>query len=327
MDFTQASSLVSIIIPCYNAEPWVGEAIQSALDQSYSPIEVIVIDDGSMDKSLEVIKSFGNKIRWESGPNRGACAARNRGLDLANGIYIKFLDADDILLPHCIKRQVELSEARGPNVLVFGGRGSFNDSTHSQSADTQVPVTEKDDLVEYLLKTIVNTPCILYRKALIQNIGGFNINLKNGQEYELHLRLALAGIKFHSDSDLVCLVRIHSSEHRISIAQTVRNAPDSHINLLRLTQEHIGKRFGDNIPMHLRILLGRNWWSLGREMFRVGHPSKARICFKEATLITKKKAAQGSLPYRMMATICGPLLTEAAFEAIKSVRRRLSFNA
>jgi glycosyltransferase involved in cell wall biosynthesis len=62
--------LVSIIIPCYNAERWVVEAIQSCLAQTYQPIEIIVIDDGSTDRSLEVIKSFGNKIRWETSPTR-----------------------------------------------------------------------------------------------------------------------------------------------------------------------------------------------------------------------------------------------------------------
>ncbi|HEX4350906.1 MAG TPA: glycosyltransferase, partial [Verrucomicrobiae bacterium] len=79
------SPLVSIIIPCYNAERWVKQSIQSALDQNYSPVEIIVIDDGSTDQSLEVIKSFGDKITWETGPNLGANHARNRGLDLAKG--------------------------------------------------------------------------------------------------------------------------------------------------------------------------------------------------------------------------------------------------
>lgn len=93
------NSLVSIIIPCYNAERWVAEAIQSCLDQTYSPIEIIVIDDGSTDKSLEVIKSFGHKIRWETGPNQGGNVARNRGLELAKAEWLQYLDADDYLLP------------------------------------------------------------------------------------------------------------------------------------------------------------------------------------------------------------------------------------
>ena len=100
--------LVSIVIPCYKAELWIGEAIRSALNQSYSPVEVIVVDDGSTDRSLEVIKSFGDKIRWETGPNRGGDCARNCGLALSTGEYIQFLDADDYLLPGKIERQMQV---------------------------------------------------------------------------------------------------------------------------------------------------------------------------------------------------------------------------
>ncbi len=89
--------LVSIVIPCFNAEGTVGEAIQSALDQDYPNREVIVIDDGSTDKSVDVIRTFGDSIRWETGPNRGGNVARNRGLELARGTLIQFLDSDDIL--------------------------------------------------------------------------------------------------------------------------------------------------------------------------------------------------------------------------------------
>ena len=67
--------------------------------KTYPAVEVVVIDDGSTDNSLDVIKSFGDRIIWENGPNRGACVARNRGLALAGGEYVQFLDADDILFP------------------------------------------------------------------------------------------------------------------------------------------------------------------------------------------------------------------------------------
>jgi len=111
---------VSVIIPCYNGEAYVRESIQSALDQSAATFEVIVIDDGSTDGSLEVIKSFGEKIRWESGPNRGGGAARNRGLELARGEWIKFHDADDVLLPECVANQMIHSASLAEKELSFG---------------------------------------------------------------------------------------------------------------------------------------------------------------------------------------------------------------
>jgi glycosyltransferase involved in cell wall biosynthesis len=103
-----AYPLVSVIIPCFNAERWVAAAIDSALAQTHRNIEVIVIDDGSTDGSLDVIKNYRNRIRWETGPNRGGCAARNRGVELAIGDYLQFLDADDLLHPEKLSRQLTL---------------------------------------------------------------------------------------------------------------------------------------------------------------------------------------------------------------------------
>ena len=91
------SPLVSVLIPCHNNEAFVGEAIESALGQTYPNIEVIVVDDGSTDKSLNVIKSYGDRIKWKSGPNRGACAARNTSFFQSQGEFIQFLDADDLI--------------------------------------------------------------------------------------------------------------------------------------------------------------------------------------------------------------------------------------
>ena len=107
--------LVSIIIPCYNSQAFLKDAIASAVNQSYSHVEIIVIDDGSTDGSLEIIKSFGEQVRWETGKNQGAPLARNRGIELARGEYIKFLDADDVLLPDCLKTQLTQIQQTGPD--------------------------------------------------------------------------------------------------------------------------------------------------------------------------------------------------------------------
>ena len=98
---------VSILIPCHNAEQWLAQAIASALNQTYPNKEVIVINDGSTDGSLEIIKSFGDHIRWETQSNQGGNATRNRLLELSAGEWLQYLDADDYLLPHKIEKQVQ----------------------------------------------------------------------------------------------------------------------------------------------------------------------------------------------------------------------------
>src|SRR6266404_2541964 len=112
--------LVSILIPCFNAERWIAQAIESALAQTYIDKEVVVVDDGSTDRSLEIIKSFGDRIRWENGPNRGANVARNRLLELARGEWLQHLDADDYILPDKVEKQMEFISKNPETDVVFG---------------------------------------------------------------------------------------------------------------------------------------------------------------------------------------------------------------
>jgi len=111
--------LVSVIIPCFNYGKYLREAITSVLDQSYGSVEVVVVNDGSTDDSLEVARSFGDSIRLIDQQNQGRSTARNVGIEAARGTFIKFLDADDKLDPRCIQLQVDrmgsedsLNEAR-----------------------------------------------------------------------------------------------------------------------------------------------------------------------------------------------------------------------
>src|SRR6516164_5613032 len=100
---------VSILIPCFNAERWIAEAIESALAQSWPDKEVIVVDDGSTDRSLDIIRGFGSYIRWETGSNCGSNPTRNRLLTIAEGDWLQYLDADDYLLPEKVARQIDFT--------------------------------------------------------------------------------------------------------------------------------------------------------------------------------------------------------------------------
>jgi glycosyltransferase involved in cell wall biosynthesis len=109
---------VSIIVPCYNAEPWVGAAMESALAQTWPETEVIAVNDGSHDGTLAALRRFeGPKVRVIDQGNLGASAARNAGLRAATGEFIQFLDADDLLAPEKIARQMELLNASGPRAI------------------------------------------------------------------------------------------------------------------------------------------------------------------------------------------------------------------
>ena len=99
--------LVSILIPCYNSERWIGYAIESALGQTWPNKQLIVLDDGSTDDSLNVIRRYESHLRWETGQNRGGGYARNRLLEMASGEWVQYLDADDYLYSTALRRIVE----------------------------------------------------------------------------------------------------------------------------------------------------------------------------------------------------------------------------
>src|SRR5690606_1936339 len=101
------SSLVSVLIPAYNSAMWIGDALRSALDQTHENVEVIVVDDGSTDETLAVARRYESaRMKVISQENAGGCAARNRALAEAQGTFIQYLDADDLLAPDKIERQM-----------------------------------------------------------------------------------------------------------------------------------------------------------------------------------------------------------------------------
>jgi len=184
---TKASQpLVSILIPCYNSGEWVGQAIRSAVGQTYARTETIVVDDGSTDGSLEAIKSFGDEIRWESGPNRGANAARNRLLELSRGEWLQFLDADDYLLPQKIEAQMAVAE-RVPCDLVV----SPCDTDEGWISATTIRVPWIDLMDWRLGNTISN----LWRKEAILAAGGWTPSQPSGQDYDLMFRMLKTGAR------------------------------------------------------------------------------------------------------------------------------------
>lgn len=201
------NSLVSIIIPCYNGEGFVGEAIGSALAQTYPHTEVIVIDDGSTDGSLDVIKSFGDRIRWETGPNRGGSAARNRGLDLAQGELVQFLDADDLLYPYKLEWQVPLMVKRKADMVFCDWESvPFGQPEPVQRHRLEFD-NEGDDPVIFCLRSHLPTSSPIHWKKNLQKVGGFDEDLPCAQERDLHLRLACAGLSFNHLPEVLYRVR------------------------------------------------------------------------------------------------------------------------
>jgi glycosyltransferase involved in cell wall biosynthesis len=184
-----STPLVSIIMPCWNAAPFVSDAIESMLAQTYGNVEVIVVDDGSTDNSLDVIKSFGERIHWESGANRGGCAARNRGIDLAHGEFIQFLDADDVLFPS--KLTVQMPAAiRDTLAITYCDHVRTTEDNRSLPEVQSIPPPHDDPFIFVLLHKLLSVSGPIYRREWLRRIGGFRNGLRASQDFDLNLRLA-----------------------------------------------------------------------------------------------------------------------------------------
>jgi glycosyltransferase involved in cell wall biosynthesis len=191
--------LVSIIIPCYNAIYWVQEAVESCLCQTYPNIEIIVVDDGSTDGSLEVLRHYLPRIMLETGPNRGGSIARNRGFALSKGQFIQYLDADDYLEVDKIARQVEFLEVTQADA-VYGDwryRRHLPDSSLSYLDKIQVTGVQRD-IVASLLSfwgAQINGGAILYRRQVVDQVGGWDETLRAAQDTDFLTSVALSGAK------------------------------------------------------------------------------------------------------------------------------------
>jgi len=179
--------LVSIIIPCFNVSDFIEDCIKSALNQSYGHIELICIDNGSTDGTLEILKRYEaeGKVQLLIQPIKGAPAARNMGWKASQGEWIQFLDADDLLEPNKISHQIKLVMHSPDTALVVGDYLKVD-------LDTGVEIEFKADQEVWkglLQNGLGITSANLFRKDLVQKVNGFDTTLRSSQEYDLMLRI------------------------------------------------------------------------------------------------------------------------------------------
>ena len=187
---------ISILIPCYNAEQWIAQAIQSSLDQTYANKEVIVVDDGSSDRSLEIIKIFDDRIRWETQPNQGGNITRNRLLKLSTGEWIQYLDADDYLQPDKIEKQVAfLKQHPQADVIYSPSIYEYHDGNDSRREILPIP-EPRDPWILLARWFLPQTGSPLWRKQAILDVGKWKVKQPCCQEHELYLRLLIAEKQF-----------------------------------------------------------------------------------------------------------------------------------
>lgn len=205
--------LVSILIPAYNAERWIGDTIRSAIAQDWPRTEVIIVDDGSRDSTLAVAKRFESiAVKVVSQENRGASAARNKALSFAQGDYIQWLDADDLLSPEKISRQMRRSESKYDDLALYTSTwGRFY--IHPENAQFCKDALWCDlQPVEWLITKFeagawMNPASWLVSRKLGELAGPWNESLSFDDDGEYVCRLVANSVGVHFVAEARCFYR------------------------------------------------------------------------------------------------------------------------
>ena len=270
-----APRLVSVVIPCYNSNRYLAEAIESALLQSYSRIEIVVVDDGSTDETARIARSY--PVHYIYQANRGMSAARNTGVRHCQGEYVLFLDHDDRLLPRAVETGVKLLEEH-PECAHAVGEHRYIGADGRAIGYSNKRAAGRDHYLMLLEHNFIETPCsALHRRSGLESTGGFDENLKGAEDHEFYLRTArqstwvaheapVAEYRLHESStsrnaERMLEVSYRVLEMELPFVEGDREKLRAHRRGVKFVERHYGRRL-------TRELLGANLTTLenGRKL-------------------------------------------------------------
>jgi glycosyltransferase involved in cell wall biosynthesis len=188
---------VSVVIPLYNAAPYVAQAVRSVLDQTVADFELIVIDDGSTDGSAQVVERAAKgdgRLRLVRQANAGVSAASNRGTELARGEFLARVDADDVCLPHRLEKQVAYLREH-PECVAVGSRVMFIDEEGLPLFEMPGIALGHEEIDRGLLAVewTILQPATMFRTTALRAVGGYRTDLRIHEDHDLFLKLAEFG--------------------------------------------------------------------------------------------------------------------------------------
>jgi glycosyltransferase involved in cell wall biosynthesis len=216
---------VSIVIPCFNREQYIGDSIESCLHQTHPAAEVIVVDDGSTDRSVEKIQSHGSRVTCIQSTNHGPGHARNLGVKAATGEFVQFLDSDDLLVRDAVANELAMFRAFPDSDIVYGR--VFVPYDCKFAADYMVPekLADRVDSGRLLPMTamgeeiglpIPTSVPLLYRRRVLIESGGYDESVRALDNIEINFRLYFSGYRFRFFDHIVIVYRDDRTIDRVT---------------------------------------------------------------------------------------------------------------
>lgn len=285
-----SNPLVSVVMPAYNSAKTIAQALDSCLLQTYTPLEIIVVDDGSTDNTVSIVNNYGEKVRLICQDNAGPGIARNTGIGAAQGEFIKFLDADDRLYPRHIEKCMAVFEAATPDVTVVYTRYQHvGDDGCTPLPDMSDPPLLEGDIFCRLFSSNSNailTSAATVRKSALFEVGLFpdDATLRHSEDWDLFLRLA-ANYQYATVDEILLDYRWHDgglTANRYAAAkgrlQVIQNMQAYNQAKQCVSEKEYGR------------MLGGRYHVLGIEAWRLNKRAEARAAFKQALQHTNKAA-------------------------------------
>lgn len=251
--------LVTVLLPCYNGELYIEEAVRSMMNQTYSNLEILIIDDFSSDNSNAILTRLAaedNRIRLvRNEKNLKLIKTLNKGLDLANGIYIARMDADDISLPERIEKQMNFMLSN-PEVDLCGTNYIMIDGEGIEMGASDYPLTNSEMKLNILFSSPLAHPTVIFKRDFIRDIGKYREDFLNAEDYELWIRVAINGVMANIEDKLL-LYRWHGNN--ISLTGGIEQNIKSVSLAFTMNPNILEKIPFDYINLHAKFVAVGGW--------------------------------------------------------------------
>jgi glycosyltransferase involved in cell wall biosynthesis len=216
---------VSIVIPVFNGADFLRQAVESALNQTYPRVEVIVVNDGSIDggKTEEIAKSFGSRIRYVHRPNGGVAAALNTGIQMMEGDFFSWRSHDDLYYPHKIEFQLKFLKDALPQAVMLYSDFDIIDANSICTGVCRVPSVIADAPLVAILSTIVHGCSTLVSREIFDRVGLFNERLLTTQDNDMWLRILKDGYPILHVPEVLIRSRQHAGQGQRKLSDVNRS--------------------------------------------------------------------------------------------------------
>jgi glycosyltransferase involved in cell wall biosynthesis len=280
----EKTSSVSVVIPAYNSAPYIARTLETVLQQSYRPYEIIVVDDGSTDDTPNVLKKYRDRIIYIHQDNAGEPAARNTGIRHARGEFIAFLDADDLWLPDKLEVQMDYFEQHPEVALVYSDMKLFTETgIIHESVKEWLGMSLPSGYVfpQLFAETLFGSGTVVFRKTCVEQVGFFDESFLVGSDYEMWLRMARR-FRFGCVDKPLLMYRHHPTMATRGLGKALQNGipwEGKVISRILDLYPEVEKELGRSA---VRKRLARPYFYLGVSRLDNGHHAEARGLFAQS---------------------------------------------